>query len=139
MIILDTNIISELMKSSPAISVIRWVDQQDASLLFVTAITIAEISYSIGALPHGNRRRLLENAFEKVIKEAFKHRLLFFDETAAYIYGKIMSHRKSIGRPLSILDGQIASITVAQKAILATRNSGNFSDCDVELIDPFST
>ena len=96
MIILDTNIISEMMKKSPAVSVMTWLDQQEVTQLFVASITIAEISYGINVLPEGNRRHLLESAFNKAIKDAFKHRLLPFDEAAAHLYGKMMGHRKSL-------------------------------------------
>jgi len=137
MILLDTNIISEMMKNYPSPGVIAWLDQQDVTQLFVTTITIAEISYGINALPEGNRRRILEEAFDRAINDAFKHRLLSFDETAAHVYGKIMSKRKALGKPLNILDGQIASITLAHKASLATRNVSDFIDCGLNLINPF--
>lgn len=137
MIFLDTNIISELMKHTPSSNVMDWIDRQEVTQLFVTTITIAEISYGISVLPAGNRRALLEDAFTKTINEAFKHRILSFDETAAHHYGKIMSHRKNLGHPMSILDGQIAAIAVAHGGTLATRNIRDFSDCALTLINPF--
>jgi predicted nucleic acid-binding protein len=138
MIILDTNIISELMKQSPSSFVSDWIDKQEVSLLFVSSITIAELSYGICVLPEGARKNHLNNAFNTMIKEAFKHRVLFFNEAAAYYYGKLMAHRKNLGRPLSILDGQIAAITVQQGASLATRNTKDFSGCGLDLINPFN-
>lgn len=137
MILLDTNIISEMMKESPSPNVITWLDQQEATDLFITSITIAEISYGLCVLPEGKRRNVLENAFNKTIKKAFKHRIFYFEESAAHYYGKIMGHRKKIGRPLSVLDGQIAAIALSQGALLATRNTRDFSDCDLELVNPF--
>lgn len=137
MILLDTNIISELMKTLPSQSVLSWLDEQEASQVVVTTISVAEIAYGIYVLPDGKRREALEIAFNKTIKEAFKHRVFSFDETAAHLYGKIMSHRKKLGRPLSILDGQIAAIAAAQNAILATRNIKDFLDCELKLINPF--
>src|SRR3990167_9160330 len=116
MIILDTNIISEMMKSSPAAKVSGWLDQQEVTQLYITTITIAEISYGLNVLPKGSRRQLLENAFNKTIQAAFKHRILSFDEPAAHLYGKMMGHRKEFGRPLSVLDGQIAAIARVQDA-----------------------
>ena len=101
MIVIDTNVISELMKPSPLPSVISWIDTQDAMQLFITTITIAEISYGINVLPDGNRKRVLEDSFNKALNDAFKHRILTFDEIAAHTYGKIMGHRKLLGRPLS--------------------------------------
>lgn len=138
MIILDTNIISELMKSSPATTVIDWLDQQQTDLLHVTTITIAEIQYGLQSLPNGQRRKALESAFENTILEAFAHRVMPFDDNAAIHYGRIMSARKKSGQPLSILDGQIASIANAQQATLATRNIRDFLNCSIQLINPFT-
>ncbi len=138
MIIIDTNIISEMMRSSPAINVITWLDKQNAATLFLTTITIAEITYGLHALSAGARRKTLENAFHNAITDGFEHRILSFDEKAAQFYGEIMANRKTIGRPLSILDGQIAAITCAQNATLATRNSRDFIECGIELINPFN-
>lgn len=137
MIVLDTNIISELMKKSAAIKVMTWIDRQEPTQLFVTTITIAEISYGISILPEGNRKHSLEEAFNKAIKNAFKHRILSFDESAAHMYGKVMGHRKKLGRPLSILDGQIAAIASAHGAAVATRNIRDFANCELDLINPF--
>lgn len=137
MIVLDTNVISELMKESPSRNVLTWIDQQIIEQLFITTITIAEISYGINALPISNRRRSLDEAFNQAINHAFKHRLLSFDESAAHHYGTIMNERKKLGKPLSILDGQIAAIALAQNATLATRNIRDFIDCQLTLINPF--
>ena len=137
MILLDTNIVSEMMKKIPSAKVRAWLDQQEVTRLFITTITIAEISYGIKVLPEGSRRDSLENAFNNVIKEAFEHRVLAFDAVAAFLYGKIMSHRKKLGRPLSILDGQIAAIALAHGKIVATRNTRDFMNCKLELMDPF--
>jgi toxin FitB len=137
MIVLDTNVISELMKSSPSSKVSEWIDQQETSQLFVTTITIAEISYGIHALPKGKKRQSIETAFHNSIRDAFEHRLLEFTEKAAHIYGKMMGERKKIGRPLSILDGQIAAITLAEKASLATRNVRDFQHYGLILMNPF--
>jgi|SRR5579862_1377737 len=137
MIILDTNIISELMKQTPSAEVLAWLDKQEASALYITTITIAEIAYGINALPNNNRKKSLEYAFNKVIQTAFKHRILNFDEPSSHEYGKLMGRRKNLGRPMSILDGQIAAMTLSQEATLATKNIRDFSDCDFDLINPF--
>ncbi len=137
MIILDTNIISELMKTAPDPRVITWIDQQDAMALFTTSITIAEIMYGLGVLPDSRRRILLKEAFDRVLTRAFKHRILVFDEAAAHFYGQLMGHRKTIGHPLGVLDGQIAAMTRANQMSLATRNTRDFSDCELTLINPF--
>jgi len=112
MILLDTNIISEMMKQLPNPGVINWIEEQEVTQLYISSISIAEIAYGINVLPNGNRRHSLEEAFYKAIKMAFKHHILFFDEASAHHYGRLMSHRKNLGKPLSILDGQIASIAV---------------------------
>lgn len=137
MIILDTNIISEMMKPLPSTKVKAWMDKQESDDLFITTITIAEISYGLGSLPGGKRRDSLESAFKVTLIEAFKNRILSFDESAAYIYGQLMSNRKSIGKPLSILDGQIAAITHVNAMFIATHNTCDFSDCGLNVIDPF--
>jgi len=118
MIILDTNVIFELMKSSPSIKVIEWLNKQDAIQLYITTITIAEISYGLHALPQGRRRQTLEDSFNNAIHDAFKYRVVPFTEPAAHVYGKIMAFRKNLGRPMSILDGQIAAIALIHEAVL---------------------
>ncbi len=137
MIIIDTNIISEMMKTSPNLKVISWIDKQDATLLYITTITIAEIAYGINVLPEGNRRRSLEDSFYKALEAAFKHRILSFDEAAAHLYGKVMGQRKLRGRPLSMPDGQIAAIALMNNFSIATRNIKDFVGCEVNLINPF--
>ena len=137
MILLDTNVISELMKSSPSPAVVAWIDEQEVTQIFISTITVAEISYGINALPKGKRRSQFEEAFHKAILGAFQHRILFFDETSAHHYSKIMGHRKALGRPMGILDGQISAIACAHGLTIATRNTRDFSDCEIDLIDPF--
>lgn len=137
MILLDTNIISEMMKPVPAATVTHWIDQQETTQLYLSTISIAEITYGINALPKGNRQIALADAFQKVLKNGFEHRILSFEEAAAHLYGKIMGLRKERGKPLSILDGQIAAIALANNLTLVTRNIKDFSDCGLELINPF--
>lgn len=137
MILLDTNVISELMKPAPSEKVTAWVDCQQTCDLFITSITVAEINYGLNAIENGKRRQSLEQRFERAILEAFKSRILSFDEPAAFLYGEIMSYRKMLGRPMSILDGQICSIAKLHDATIATRNIRDFTDCDVELVNPF--
>lgn len=139
MIILDTNIISEMMKAHPEARVIQWMDQQKSTQLFISTITVAEITYGLCALPDGKRRTQLERAFNKTIQLAFAGRFLSFDFTAAGWYGKIMAARKISGRPLSVPDGQIAAIACAQGFALATRNGRDFIDCGLEIINPFDS
>ncbi len=137
MIVLDTNVLSEMMREAPASSVVAWLNDQDASLLFLTAVTVGEIRYGLRALPQGKRRRFLEEGFERILAEAFPGRILAFDEAAAHRYGEIMGRRKEIGRPLAILDGQIASIAWSNGCSVATRNVQDFIECGVDVINPF--
>lgn len=137
MIVLDTNIISELMKPNPNASVQSWIKSQSSHHLYVTSITIAEISYGIDILNKGVRRSFLENAFHHALQESFEQRILNFDQKSAFIYGKLMSNQKKQGKPMSMPDGQIAAITLTHNAKLATRNTVDFLIEDLYLINPF--
>lgn len=137
MIILDTNIISELMKPLPDQSLLTWLDQQASDTLYITSITVAEIMYGLQVLPESKRRVGLELAFKKVLTEAFAQRSCAFDDLAALHYGKIMSECKEKGRGMSICDGQIAAIVAAQQCQLATRNLKDFETCGIPLVNPF--
>jgi len=137
MIILDTNVVSEMMTVTPAPAVVSWLNDQEAARLFLTAVTIGEIRYGLRILPQGKRRRSLEEGFERVLAEAFASRILAFNELAAHRYGEVMGRRKEIGRPLDIRDGQIASIAWANGYAVATRNVRDYIECGVEIINPF--
>jgi predicted nucleic acid-binding protein len=139
MIVLDTNVVSEMMKAAPFPAVLSWMNDQDASRLFLTAVTIGEVRYGLRVLPQGKRRRSLEEGFERILAEGFAGRILAFDEAAAHRYGEVMGRRKEIGRPLAILDGQIASIVWSNGYAVATRNVQDFIDCGVEVINPFGS
>jgi toxin FitB len=135
--ILDTNVVAEMMRASPAQEVVSWLSEQDAAALFLTTVTLGEIGYGLERLPRGECRLQLEQGFARVIAEAFASRILVFDEDAARHYGVVMGRRKEIGRPLSVLDGQIASIARAKGSVVATRNVRDFDECGVEVINPF--
>lgn len=137
MILLDTNVISAAMMPAPPRPVLRWLNDQDSTGLFLSSITLAEISYGLRVLPDGRRRRNLEDRFAKFVAGGFEQRVLSFDEKAALLSGEIMGHRKQLGRPLGTLDGQIASIARAHHPQVATRNTRDFDDCGIEFINPF--
>lgn len=137
MIIVDTNILSEFMTSPPDTSVLEWLNIQDATTLYLTTISIAEIGFGLRVMPKGQRRQLLENRFEQFVATAFESRILNFDEAAARIYGEVKGYRKEIGRPLSDMDGQIAAIARSNGFAVATRNTRDFEACGIELINPF--
>lgn len=138
MIILDTNVVTEVMKPSPIAAVLTWLNAQEASTLFLTTITLGEIRYGLCAMPRGVRRQRLEEGFERVIAAAFAGRILAFDEHAAVHYGEVMARRKELGRPLSVLDGQIAAIARLHGFAVATRNVRDFLACGIEIVDPFA-
>ncbi len=138
MIILDTNVLSELMRSSPEVAVTRWVGQQSASSLHLTSITQAEILHGIALLPAGRRRKSLETAAWAMFKEDFSGRVLPFDSQAAPWYAQLAAQRAAAGQPISQFDAQIAAIARAAGARLATRNTRDFLGCDVELVDPWT-
>ena len=137
MIILDTNVVSEFMTSQPDNSVLQWMNKQVPGQLYLTTITLAEIAYNLDTRPPGKRRQFLSERFESFVDMGFTGRILDFDTASARIYGNIMSHCKTIGRPISILDGQIASIAKSNHFFLATRNVKDFKDSDINLINPF--
>ncbi|MGI8461390.1 MAG: type II toxin-antitoxin system VapC family toxin [Solirubrobacterales bacterium] len=136
MIVLDTNVTSELMSSSPSPAVTSWVRARSASELYTTSITLAEIRYGIERLPGGRRRDLLRSSAEEVFS-AFADHVLAFDATAAVEYAGIVSSRERSGAPIDGFDAQIAAICRAYGAVLATRNAKDFRDAGVELVDPW--
>lgn len=138
MIILDTNVISETMRPAPERNVVAWLNRQDSLSLFLTTPTIAELHYGIQALPNGKRRRALEDGFGRLLREAFEGRILTFDLGAAEKYGHLMNGRRAKGRPLGVVDGQIAAVALDRDAVIATRNVRDFDGCGVKVVDPFA-
>jgi predicted nucleic acid-binding protein len=138
MIILDTNVVSELMRPEPSPRVAAWVGKQPAAELFTTAITEAEIFYGIELLASGKRRQGLLRAAEAMFAKDFEGRICGFDSDAARVFAKIAAYRRARGKPISHADAQIAAMAGARGARLATRNGADFEDCGVELVDPWS-
>ncbi len=138
MIILDTNVVSEFMTSPPASSVLSWLNAQNTTSLYLTAITIAEIGFGLRTMPRGKRREMLAEHFEQFVATAFEQRILPFDEDAARVYAEVMGYRTEIGRPISSLDGQIAAIARSRDFCVATRNIRDFEECQIDIINPFS-
>ena len=137
MILLDTNVVSELMRATPEAAVLRWMNGQPSSLVHLSSVSIAEITYGIRILPEGHRRHDLQHRFDRFLATAFSERLLDFDRAAALQYGEIMAVRRQIGRPMSVADGQIAAVARSRGCDLATRNVTDFEDCALELINPW--
>lgn len=138
MILLDTNILSEALRSEPDARVLDWMGRQTASSLFVSTITQAEILYGIAILDEGRRRDQLAAAALLMFAEDFAGRLLAFDLDAATSFAEISAARRRIGRPISQFDAQIAAVARSRGAILATRNTRDFKHCGIELFDPWT-
>lgn len=137
MIILDTNVVSELMRREPHPAVLRWVAAQPRALLHVTALTVAEILLGIELLPAGERRRLLAAQAEGLFAEDLAGRLLGFDAAVAPAYAAIVARRRRAGQPIGVVDAMIAAIARRHGAAVATRD-GDFADCGVPLINPWT-
>lgn len=136
-IILDTNILSELMKSQGSQLVKSWVAAQPRESLFITTVTQAEILYGIKIMPRGKRSKRLQTLAELMFLEDFAGQILTFDQPAAVHFAEIAAYRKTIGKPISQFDAQIAAICLQHKAILATRNVDDFLDCGINIINPW--
>jgi predicted nucleic acid-binding protein len=138
MIILDTNVLSELMAPSPASNVEHWLGVQPATSLYTTCITQAEILFGIRLLPKGKRRDRIETAADSLFDRVFAGRLLPFGSDAARSYARIAAERRRRGKVISALDAQIAAIARAAGASLATRNVFDFEGCGIEVVDPWA-
>ena len=137
MIILDTNVLSELMRNRPSPKVTAWFHEHSLIDLYTTAITEAEILYGIELLERGTRRQKLLMAAESLFDIDLKDRVIGFDGDAARIFSQIAAHRRLQGKPISNPDAQIAAIAQMHSATVATRDIGDFHDCGVEVVDPW--
>jgi toxin FitB len=135
MIVLDTNVTSELMRPSPEPHVVAWVRGRSGNELYTTSITVAEIRYGVERLPEGARKTLLKNTAEQVF--AFAHHVLSSDAPAAALYGAIVSTRDRVGAPINGFDAQIAAICRLHAATLATRNTRDFEHTGIDVVDPW--
>src|SRR5689334_8112163 len=135
--ILDTNVVSELMKAEPEEAVETWVATQPVDGLYITSITQAEILHGILLLPKGKRRQLLEGAADGMFAQDFDDRILPFGSDAAQAYAEIAASRRRAGRPISNFDAQIAAIARVHGAAICTRNVEDFAGCGVKLVNPW--
>ncbi len=137
MIVLDTNVISEMLRAQPNPRVTEWLAAQPMASLFTASLVQAEILYGIAILPRGRRQVRLASVVAPIFEDDLRGRVLPFDAAAASHFAEIAAARRRKGRPISQIDAQIAAITRSRGAKLATRNIPDFADCGVELIDPW--
>ncbi|MFW5420804.1 type II toxin-antitoxin system VapC family toxin [Nocardiopsis sp. CNT-189] len=136
MIIVDTNVVSELMRPAPEQAVLGWLRGQDEQELFTTAVTVAEIQYGLARLADGRRKSVLQSAAEEVFS-AFGDHVLPFDRRAAAHYARIVAAREKNGRPISGFDARIAAIASVHQARVATRSLKDFEETGIALVDPW--
>jgi predicted nucleic acid-binding protein len=138
MIILDTNVLSALMRATPDAVVIEWLDRQPAESVWITSITLFEARFALALLPPGRRRQILESAFDNLLKEDLENRVLDFDSAAAIAAASLAAVRQKSGRPVDMRDTQIAGIALSRHAALATRNVRHFVDLEISIVDPWA-
>ena len=136
--LLDTNVVSELMRKSPDPSVARWISDRPVEDLFLSAVSEAELRYGAAILPMGRRRETLLFKIEAMLSDAFEDRVLPFDSDAARAYGHIAARRRSAGCRVASADCQIAAIAAARRMGLATRNVRDFEHMGIEVVDPWA-
>ncbi|MGD0011630.1 MAG: type II toxin-antitoxin system VapC family toxin [Terriglobia bacterium] len=137
MIILDTNVLSALMRRIPDKEVIAWLDKQPRTSIWTTSLTILEVRFGLQTMPVGKRRAALMRAFETVLADKIGRRIAPFDTAAAQQAGDLMAVRHKQGRPGELRDTMIAGIVLACHATLATRNTSHFEDLSVPVINPW--
>ncbi|HET8929762.1 MAG TPA: type II toxin-antitoxin system VapC family toxin [Acidimicrobiales bacterium] len=138
MILLDTNVLSALMRSEPDPAVLEWLDAQPSPSIWTTSTTVFEVRTGLDLLSPSRRRRSLEEAFEQVLESDLDGRVLAFDVPAARAAGALVAERQLIGRTIEVRDAQIAGIARAHRAKVATRNTRHFQDLGLSIVDPWS-
>ena len=138
MILLDTNVLSALMRSEPEAVVVDWLDAQPSESIWTTSVTVFEIRTGLELLTPSARRRHLEDGFERVLNEDLDQRVIAFDVAAADAAGEVVARSQRAGKAVEIRDAQIAGIALARKAPVATRNIRHFKDLGVRVVDPWS-
>jgi len=137
MIILDTNVVSEMLRPVPAPRVETWLGRRSGATVYFTAVGEAELRHGVAILPAGRRRTALAKAIDEMLDEDFRERILPFDRAASRAYAAIAAERRAAGRPISQFDCQVAAIARVHGAVVATRNTGDFVGCGITVIDPW--
>ena len=137
MIVLDTNVLSALMREAPDPEVVAWLDEQPRNSVWISAITVLEVRFGLQVLPAGRRRSRLNLAFDRLLEDTIEQRIALFDFAAARHAGDLMAARQRKGRPGDLRDTMLAGIVVAHRATLATRNLRHFDDLPVTVVSPW--
>jgi predicted nucleic acid-binding protein len=136
-IILDTNVLSALMRAVPEMPVVEWLDRQPAESVWITSVTVFEARFGLKLLPTGKRRKALESTFDALLMEDLEGRVLDFDAPSAEAAAELAASRQRAGRPVDVRDTLIAGIVMARRATLATRNVKHFADLSVPVVNPW--
>jgi predicted nucleic acid-binding protein len=136
-IVLDTNVLSALMRTNPETVVVEWLDRQPADSVWLTSITVFEARFGLALLPKGRRRSGLERALDRVLTEDLSNRVLALDEMAAMTAAQLAADRQRSGRTVDLRDTLIAGIAQARRATIATRHARHFEGLDVPVVDPW--
>ena len=135
--VLDTNVVSELMRPEPDAAVLAWLNEQAADTLWLNSVVVSELLYGVARLPDGKRRAQLALAVQAMLAEDFAGRVLPFDLEAAVVYADLVAKRERQGQPIDVADAQIAAICLAHGATLATRNTKHFEGLGLTLMNPW--
>jgi predicted nucleic acid-binding protein len=136
--VLDTNVVSELMRPEPDAAVLAWLNEQAADTLWLNSVVVSELLYGVARLPDGKRRAQLALAVQAMLAEDFSGRVLPFDLEAAVVYADLVAMRERQGQPVDVADAQIAAICLAHGASLATRNTKHFDGLGLMLLNPWA-
>lgn len=137
MIVLDTNVISELWKADPDPSVLAWIDAQMVETLYLSTITIAELRFGLATMPEGKRRTIYQDRLEREVLPAFSGRILSFDLAASQAFAELMARAKQIGKIIGKADGYIAATAAARGMTVATRDISPFEAAGLNVINPW--
>ena len=139
MIILDTDVLSALIRAEPEAVAVKWLDAQPESSIWTTTITLMEIRNGLISMPDGRRRDRMQAELATVLRDDIQGRYALFDSAAAEQAAELMARRKAKGRPIEIRDTMIAGIALANRATLATRNTPHFADLSVPVVNPWES
>lgn len=137
MIVIDTNVISELWKIEPDANVLAWIDAQAIETLYLSAITVAELRYGLAAMPEGKRRTIYQERLEHEVLPSFAGRVLPFDLDASRAYSELMARARARGKAIGNADGYIAATAAAHGLMIATRDTSPFEAAELNTINPW--